>query len=356
MVEIVETADPQGSATAPDSVAGDPTDTHSDDGAVELVIVDEQRAASPDSDEGEDDPAGAEHESEDGPEGLEDELRQIRKPKLREQMRQLRQENWRAKQVLAHFAQERQHVGATLQQLQARAIAAEARALDTEIGSLQRHQQWLQQQYTAKAGEGDAASLGQITAAMAEANNRLMQVQSMRRQYGNVGQPPPQQFQPPQMPRQPGPAPQRPVILDSAAQKWMQDHASWHRNDPNRLQAVGIEAQRLQAEGIPPEDPEHYPRLNKVLAARYDDFRPATGAARRQNGGSSAVTPVARTTTAGGKTRYEITAEDAAFLKRQGLDPKTNPQGFKEWRAARDAIAKSGAMDGRGKIAIQIDA
>lgn len=353
MVDITETDEPQGSAPGADSVPGD--ETHSDEGAIELVIVGDDTAPASAEAQDEDGDDG-QVEGGDGPEGLEDELRQIRKPKLREQMRQLRQENWRAKQVLAHVVQERQQFGAALQQLQARAVAAEARALDTEIGSLQRHQKWLQERYTAMAGEGNAEALGQITAAMAEANTRLMQAQAVRQQYGNAAHAPPQQFQPQPMQRQPVNQPQQPVVLDSAAQKWMQDHASWHRNDPNRLRAVGLEAQRLQAEGIPPEDPEHYTRLDKVLAARFDDFRPTTGAARRQSGGSSAVTPVARTTTAGGKTRYEVTAEDAAYLKRAGLDPKTNPQGFKEWRAARDAIAKSGAMDGRGKIAIQIDA
>lgn len=350
MVEIVETGDPLDQPEGADSV---PADTHSDEGGVELVIVgegaDKVSASEDDEDDGRDDAGDG------GPEGLEDELRQIRKPKLREQMRTLRQENWRARQILEQvgptFDVAKQRVAAAEQ----RAIVAEVRALDTEIGSLQRHQNWLQQQYTVMAGEGNAQALGQITAAMAEANTRLSQAQNARRQYGNPGRQP-QQFQPPaQMPMRQAPAQPAPVVLDSAAQKWMQDHASWHRNDPSRLRAVGLEAQRLQSEGITPDDPEHYQRLNKVLAARYDDFRPTTGAARRQ-GTPSAVSPVARTTTAGGKTRYEVTAEDAAYLKRAGLDPKTNPQGFKEWRAARDAIAKSGAVDGRGKIAIQIDA
>lgn len=353
MVDIVETDEPTGSASGADSVPAE--ETHSDDGSVELVIVDEPRAASPDSDEGEDDPAGDAHEPDDGPEGLEDELRQIRKPKLREQMRQLRQENWQARKVLQVAAEREQQYGAAIQQLQARALQAEVRALDTEIAGLQRHQQWLRHQHIAASQNGNAEALSDITAAMADANNRLTAAQNNRARYGNGPQqaPMPPQMQRPQMaqPRQQQPGP---VVLDTAAQKWMKDNESWHQNNPERLRAVGMEAIRLQEQGIPPDDPEHYTRLNRVLAARYDDFRPA--APRRREGQPSAVAPVARTTTSSGKTRYEITSEDAAYLKRMGLDPKTNPQGFKEWRAHRDAIAKTGAFDGRGKIAIQIDA
>ena len=90
------------------------------------------------------------------------------------------------------------------------------------------------------------------------------------------------------------------------------------------------------------------------LAARYDDF-PRT-APRRREGQPSAVAPVARTTTSSGKTRLEITEEDKKFLMRNKLMPDENPEGFKDWRKSRDAIAKTGAFDGRGKIAIQIDA
>lgn len=335
-------------------------DYHDDEGAIEVVVLGggdgDTVKASPDDDggdEGDGDSGGQEA----GPEGLEDELREIRKPKLREQMRQLRQRNYEMQHALEAAVRERQQVNPVLAQAQTAIIRAEHRAAQEEVKRLQHHGQWLQEQYQHAAQNGDAKAMGQITESMTEVQSRLGPAaarfghfNNMMQQHGLGG---PQQQRPAQQFQQPQYRPQQaaPPVLDAPAQKWLADHATWHQNDPRRLQAVGQEALKLQRMGYTPDDPEHYSRLNRVLAATFDDF-PRRGAETRQRSASGgAVAPVTRGT-AGGKTRIEVSAEDMAYLKRNGLDPATNRTGFDTWRRERDNIAKGGHML-NGKIAIE---
>ena len=165
---------------------------------------------------------------------------------------------------------------------------------------------------------------------------------------------------PRQQPMQQQPAMQQPQrAMEPMAARWLDDHKDWHQNNPQRLYAVGVEAQKLLRAGYPPGDPEHYRRLNRVLAAQHDDFRPVTrqGVGQERGNGSSVVAPATRGPAgSGAKQSIPVTAEEAAYLKRNGLLPTTNKAGFLEWKANRDKIAKSGALDQRGKIAIEIAA
>lgn len=347
-----------GQPSGSDSASSD--DFHTDDGAIEIIVTGDtqpgadalptREAADPD-----DDPS----DSVDGGETddpIEKEIADVRKPKIKERMRQYAAEAYEANRQREAIAAERDQIAQAFLAEQSRRVAAERQAVDNQLGALQRHTQWLEDQHRMAAEQGDAVKLAQITTAMAQTSTQISQLAGVRQQMPQPGaqQPFPQQRQ--QMPQQAPAQQQRP--MEPMAARWLDDHKDWHQNNPQRLYAVGVEAQKLLRAGYPPGDPEHYRRLNRVLAAQHDDFRPVTrqGAAERGNG-SSVVAPASRGPAgSGAKQAIAISAEEHAYLKRNGLLPTTNKAGFLEWKANRDHIAKSGALDQRGKIAIEIAA
>ena len=355
MVDTIDGA--AGQPSGSDSASLD--EFHDDTGAIEIIVtgdtqpgadaVPAQEAADPD-----DDPPDS-PEPNRGDDPIEKEIADVQKPKIKDRMRKYAAEAYEANRQREAIAAERDQIAQAFYAEQARRVAAERQAVENQIGALQRHTRWLEDQHRQAAEQGDAIKLSQITTAMAQTSTEIAQLAGVRQQM-----PQPQQFQQPRQQPMQQPAMQQPQrAMEPMAARWLDDHKDWHQNNPQRLYAVGVEAQKLLRAGYPPGDPEHYRRLNRVLAAQHDDFRPVTrqGVGQERGNGSSVVAPATRGPAgSGAKQSIPVTAEEAAYLKRNGLLPTTNKAGFLEWKANRDKIAKSGALDQRGKIAIEIAA
>ena len=108
--------------------------------------------------------------------------------------------------------------------------------------------------------------------------------------------------------------------VDEKAQNWQKKN-SWFGKDVEMTgTALGIH-QKLVSEGVSPEDPVYYTRIDSEIRKRFPEkFKPDNGSSQ-PSGGRSVVAPATR---ASGKSprKVTLTASQVALAKKLGVTPK----------------------------------
>jgi hypothetical protein len=136
----------------------------------------------------------------------------------------------------------------------------------------------------------------------------------------------------------PAPEPQQPQP-DPAAVKWAEKNTWFGRDDAMTGYALGYHKQLVERDGIMPDQPEYYTKLNEEMRRRFPDrFR-----SNRSNGGlperrsSPPVGAVSRTGN-GAPRRVQITESQARLARRLGLTVE---------QYAQQLVAEQDQRDGR---------
>ena len=245
-----------------------------------------------------------------------------RSARVRERLRQERDQAIAAAQALhqhnVQLAQERQSLAMARAQL-------EQQAVENRFMYLQAVQQQLTVEKKRAMDEGRSDDIARIDTTMMQLAPELHQIAQRR---GMIQQRP--QMPPPQMPQQMPPQQMQrpaPVRLHEAAEKWANEQTAWLNADPARVGDARSIAQRLEAQGYSPDDPEYYDKLNSALKAIHNDFRPVNpvrpGGAQRSAG--SAVAGVTRPSTSPPRQTRQVTltSEQMAYCERHGINPKS---------------------------------
>lgn len=245
-----------------------------------------------------------------------------RSARVRERLRQEREQAVAIAQALhqqnQHLAQERQHLAMARAQF-------EAQAVENRFMYLQSVQQQLTAEKRRAMDEGRSDDISRIDTTMMQLGPELHQIAQRRAMLQQRPQMPPQQM-PQQMPQQPMQR-QAPPRLHEAAEKWANEQTGWLNSDPARLNDARGIAQRLEAQGFTPDEPDYYDKLNSALKAIHSDFRPVNplraGGAPRAAG--SAVAGVSRPSTAPSRQTRQValTREELALCERNGIKPET---------------------------------
>ena len=205
----------------------------------------------------------------------------------------------------------------------------EAQAVENRFMYLQAVQQQLTVEKRRAMDEGRSDDISRIDTTMMQLGPELHQIAQrramMQQQRPQMPQQMPQQpmMPPPQQPMQR----QAPPRLHEAAEKWANEQTAWLNADPARLADARAVAQRLEAQGYTPDEPEYYDKINSALKAIHSDFRPVnpmrSGGAPRAAG--SAVAGVTRpSTTPSRQTRQVVlTPDDLKFCETHGINPKS---------------------------------
>lgn len=304
-----------------------PVGSDSDDAGGDFEIVVSESPEEPEKPpvEGADGVPGGDDTTE--PSEPEGELEEQRGPKsrsarVRERLRQERDQAIAAAQALhqhnVQLAQERQQLAMARAQI-------EAQAVENRFMYLQAVQQQLTVEKRRAMDEGRSDDISRIDTTMMQLAPELHQIAQRRAMMQQRPQMPPQQM-PPLMPQQPMQRP-APARLHEAAEKWANEQTAWLNSDPARLNDARGIAQRLEAQGYTPDEPDYYDKLNSALKAIHSDFRPVNplraGGAPRAAG--SAVAGVTRPSTSPPRQTRQValTAEEMAFCERHGINPKS---------------------------------
>ena len=237
----------------------------------------------------------------------------------------LRQEREQAVAVAQALHQQNQQLAARFQAEAMARAQIEAQAVENRFMYLQAVQQQLTVEKRRAMDEGRSDDISRIDTTMMQLAPELHQIAQRRGMLQQRPQMPPRQM-PQQMPQQPMQRP-APARLHEAAEKWANEQTAWLNGDPARLNDARGIAQRLEAQGYTPDEPEYYDRLNTALKGIHSDFRPvnplrAGGAPR---GAGSAVAGVSRPSTSPPRQTRQValTAEEMAFCERHGINPKS---------------------------------
>lgn len=313
-----------------------------DDGDIQVVVEDAPAPEGQDGVTGGDDAETPEPQQED---------RRRQRPSARQRIRELTHEKRQYEAALAQAQQQIQAEQWQRQQAIARAVQAERAGLDAHYGYLKSVEANLQARKTQALNTGDAAAIAQIDADAARLGAAIYQTEGQRAQLQRLmpqpGQPQPMVQQPPQ--QRPHPQQQAPQRLHPAAEKWAEAQSDWLSSDQRKIRDARIEAQRLEADGYTPDDPEYYDQLNRRLSTLYNDFRPVNPAGNvRQNvsgnqrPGGSAVAPVDRGSnfTPQRPGQIRVTREDLEGAKRLGINVD-DPKALKRWANEKVAYEKA---------------
>jgi len=136
------------------------------------------------------------------------------------------------------------------------------------------------------------------------------------------------------------PQPQQPAAPDPAAVKWAEKNTWFGRDDAMTGYALGYHKQLVERDGILPDQPEYYKRLNQEMRQRFPDrFRSNGGNGREVSERRSAppVASVSRTGNSAPRT-VRITESQARLAKRMGLTIE---------QYAQQVVAEQDQRDGR---------
>ena len=312
---------PKGADSVP--IGSDSDDTGGD---FEIVVSDAPPEPEKPPVEGDDGVPGGDDAPETG--DAEDAPEEPRGPKsrsarVRERLRQERDQAIAAAQALHHHNQQLAH---ERQALAMARVQLEAQAVENRFMYLQAVQQQLTVEKKRAMDEGRSDDISRIDTTMMQLGPELHQIAQRRAMIHQQRPQMPQQvpqMPPPQM-RQPM---QPPARLHEAAEKWANEQTAWLNADPTRLNDARSIAQRLESQGYTPDEPDYYDKLNSALNAIHSDFRPVNpvrpGGAPRAAG--SAVAGVSRPSTSPPRQTRQVTltAEDMAFCERHGINPKS---------------------------------
>ena len=244
----------------------------------------------------------------------------------------------RSARVRARMRQERDQAVAAAQMLyqqlstaQQQAMQNAQRAAHMEREAVESRFQYLEsirhQMEVAKKSamdEGRSDVIATIDSNMMQLGPELHQIRQRRAMMQQQRPHQPQQMAPqqPQMPQQPRPT----VRLHEAAQKWADAQTQWLNADPSRVADARSIAQRLEAQGIQPDEPEYYDRLNTALTGIHSDYRPVNPLKATQTRSTgSAVAGVNRASSVPSRQTKQVvlTSEDMAFCETHGINPKS---------------------------------
>lgn len=312
-----------------------------DDGDLQVVVEDAPAPEGQDGVAGGDDVEAPEPQPED---------RRKQRPSARQRIRELTHEKRQYEAALSQAQQQIQAVQWERQQAIARAVHAERAGLDAHYGYLKSVEANLQAQKAQALNTGDAAAVARIDAEAARLGAAIYQTEGQRAQLQRMMPQPGQQqpvVQPPPQQR-PQPVPQR---LHPTAERWAEAQSDWLSSDQRKIRDARIEAQRLEADGYTPDDPEYYDQLNRRLSTLYNDFRPVNPAGSvRQNGsgnqrpGGSAVAPVDRGSNFAPQRpgQIRVTREELEGAKRLGINVD-DPKALKRWASEKVAYEQAEA-------------
>lgn len=333
---------PPASEPAPDTPAG---------GDIEVVIED----AAP---EGQDGVTGGDDldQPEAAQPGRQDDRR--RRPSARDRIRELSHQKREAEAATAALQQQLHAAAQREAAVMQRAAMAERAAVESQYQHLLQVQANFAAQKQAALNTGDTGAIVRLDAETARLGAALHQVEGHRARF----QQQPQGFVPPQqpmVPQQRPQAPQQPQRLHPAAEQWANNQTEWLGSDPRKIRDARLEAQRLEADGYTPDDPEYYDNLNRRLSTLYSDFRPVNpignaraSASPHQRPGAPAVAPVDRSASVSVPVRGQVrvTKDDLEAAKRIGIDT-SNPKSLSRWalekRAFDEAEAEKAARRAR---------
>jgi hypothetical protein len=133
--------------------------------------------------------------------------------------------------------------------------------------------------------------------------------------------------------------PQQPVV-DATAQKWAEKNTWFGRDDAMTGYALGYHKQLVERDGIMPDQPEYYTRLNSEMRRRFPDrFRPTSGnGASPERRGPPPVAGVSRTGNGVAPRSVRISESQARLARRLGLTVE---------QYAQQIVAEQDQRDGR---------
>jgi hypothetical protein len=137
----------------------------------------------------------------------------------------------------------------------------------------------------------------------------------------------------------PAQQPQQPQV-DPAAAKWAEKNTWFGRDDAMTGYALGYHKQLVERDGILPDQPEYYSRLNSEMRRRFPDrFRSSNGnGAAPERRGPPPVGAVSRTGNGVAPRQVRITESQARLARRLGLTVE---------QYAQQLVAEQDQRDGR---------
>lgn len=109
------------------------------------------------------------------------------------------------------------------------------------------------------------------------------------------------------------------VQPDPAALKWAEKNTWFGRDDAMTGYALGYHKQLVERDGIMPDQPEYYSRLNQEMRRRFPDRFRATNGASADRRGAPPVGAVSRTGNGAAPRSVRITESQARLARRLGL-------------------------------------
>jgi hypothetical protein len=136
-----------------------------------------------------------------------------------------------------------------------------------------------------------------------------------------------------------GQQPQQPQV-DPAAVKWAEKNTWFGRDDAMTGYALGYHKQLVERDGVMPDQPEYYSRLNQEMRRRFPDrFRSNGNGASPERRGAPPVGAVSRTGNGVARPRtVRITESQARLARRLGLTVE---------QYAQQIVAEQDQRDGR---------
>ena len=318
-----------------DSVVPPGSDSDAD-GEFEIIVSDDPPAGQKTPVEGADGVSGADDgpqddDPQDPAQGTDEQAGpKSRSARVRARYRQERDQAIAAAQVMG---QQLQQLAAERNMLAQARAQAEAQAVENRYHYLESIRQQMAGAKKQAMDEGRSDIIADIDSRMMQLGPELHQIQQRRAMiHQQRPQMPPQMMpqQPPQMMQRPAPA-----RLHEAAEKWANEQTGWLNAEPGRVETVRGIAQRLEAQGFQPDEPEYFDRLNSAAKAIYPDFRPVnpvrTNPTRQSQGdiamsrAGSAVAGVNRSspTVARQNRQVTLTPDEMAFCERNNINPKS---------------------------------
>jgi hypothetical protein len=135
------------------------------------------------------------------------------------------------------------------------------------------------------------------------------------------------------------PAQQQPAqpVVDPTAAKWAEKNTWFGRDDAMTGYALGYHKQLVERDGIMPDQPEYYTRLNSEMRRRFPDRFRSNGAAPERRG-PPPVAGVSRTGNGAAPRSVRITESQARLARRLGLTVE---------QYAQQIVAEQDQRDGR---------
>lgn len=290
----------------------------------DIVVVNAEDTAASDTLSGADGVAGGDV---DGPEPSGDEEP---RPKSRwaRQRDKLRAERDHALNIAAQLDQQVRGVAQERAVLAQRAMQAERAAVEHQYAYLKTLENNFAQAKRQALETGNSEALVAIDRDASRLGAALHQVEQARARFG---QQPPPVAPPPVMPQQQMPQRQPPQRLHPAAEKWAEAHADWLESGPQNVNIARSVGRALEEQGLTPDSPAYYAKLNEGIKIFSPDFRSDFNPAAARSSASTprdpgvAVAGVNRASSDPPRqsTRVVLTPEDRAFCERNGINPKS---------------------------------